>query len=33
MIYIGEVVALGVDREIPPLLFHHGGYSVLDAPS
>lgn len=29
VIFIGEVVALGVDREIPPLLFHHGGYSVL----
>jgi flavin reductase (DIM6/NTAB) family NADH-FMN oxidoreductase RutF len=29
VIFIGEVVAIGVDKEIPPLLFHHGGYSVL----
>jgi flavin reductase (DIM6/NTAB) family NADH-FMN oxidoreductase RutF len=29
VIYIGEVLALGVDKEIPPLVFHHGGYSVL----
>jgi len=29
VIFIGEVVALGVDKGIPPLLFHHGGYSVL----
>lgn len=29
LIFIGEVVALGVDAEVPPLLFHGGGYSVL----
>lgn len=29
VIFIGEVVAIGVDKEVPPLLFHHGGYSVL----
>jgi flavin reductase len=32
MIFIGDVVALGVDREVRPLLFHHGGYSLLSAP-
>jgi flavin reductase (DIM6/NTAB) family NADH-FMN oxidoreductase RutF len=29
LIFIGEVVALGVDREARPLLFHHGGYLNL----
>jgi flavin reductase len=29
VIFIGEVAAIGVDREIQPLLFHHGGYSLL----
>ncbi len=26
LIFIGEVLALGVDREVEPLLFHHGQY-------
>jgi flavin reductase (DIM6/NTAB) family NADH-FMN oxidoreductase RutF len=31
LIFIGEVVALGVDKETSPLLFHHGGYSLVHA--
>lgn len=26
VIFIGEVQALGVDPQVPPLLFHHGAY-------
>jgi flavin reductase (DIM6/NTAB) family NADH-FMN oxidoreductase RutF len=26
VIFIGEVLAIGVDKEVEPLLFHHGGY-------
>ena len=26
LIFIGEVVAIGVDHEVEPLLFHHGRY-------
>jgi flavin reductase (DIM6/NTAB) family NADH-FMN oxidoreductase RutF len=29
VIFIGEVMALGVDPEVPPLLFHHGQYRQL----
>jgi flavin reductase len=29
LIFIGEVVALGVDPEVRPLLFHGGGYAAL----
>lgn len=29
LIFIGDVVALGVDPEVRPLLFHGGGYAVL----
>ena len=29
LIFIGEVVALGTDPEIEPLIFHGGGYRVL----
>jgi flavin reductase (DIM6/NTAB) family NADH-FMN oxidoreductase RutF len=29
MIFIGEVLALGVDADAKPLLFHAGGYSAL----
>lgn len=28
-IFIGEVLALGVDDGVPPLLFHSGGYARL----
>jgi len=29
VIFIGEVVALGVDPDVRPLLFHHGRYRML----
>jgi flavin reductase (DIM6/NTAB) family NADH-FMN oxidoreductase RutF len=29
LIFIGEVVALGTDPEIEPLIFHAGGYRIL----
>ena len=29
VIFIGEVVALGVDPDVQPLLFHHGRYRML----
>ena len=29
VIFIGEVVAMGVDPDSPPLLFHHGRYRML----
>lgn len=29
VIFIGEVVALGVDPDVRPLLFHHGRYRTL----
>jgi flavin reductase (DIM6/NTAB) family NADH-FMN oxidoreductase RutF len=29
LIFIGEVLALGCDREVTPLLFHGGGYRLL----
>ena len=29
VIYIGEVVAIGVDPEMEPLLFHHGRYRTV----
>jgi flavin reductase (DIM6/NTAB) family NADH-FMN oxidoreductase RutF len=31
LIFIGEVLALGVDPEVEPLIFHGGGYRVLDS--
>lgn len=31
-IFIGEVLALGVDPDVPPLLFHGGRYRYLNAP-
>ena len=30
LIFIGEVVALDSDPEVPPLLFHGGGYGLLN---
>jgi flavin reductase (DIM6/NTAB) family NADH-FMN oxidoreductase RutF len=32
IIYIGEVVALGFDPSVRPLLFHHGHYRRFEAP-
>jgi flavin reductase (DIM6/NTAB) family NADH-FMN oxidoreductase RutF len=32
VIIIGEVQALGVDPNVPPLLFHHGKYRRLNEP-
>jgi flavin reductase (DIM6/NTAB) family NADH-FMN oxidoreductase RutF len=32
-IFIGEVLWLGVDPDVPPLLFHGGAYRVLDSPA
>jgi flavin reductase len=29
LIFIGEVLALGVDAEVEPLIFHGGGYRAL----
>ena len=29
VIFVGEVVALGVEPDTPPLLFHHGQYRLL----
>ena len=29
IIFIGEVLALGVEAEAKPLLFHGGGYAFL----
>ena len=29
MIFVGEVLALGVDASVEPLLFHHGQYRRL----
>jgi flavin reductase len=29
LIFIGEVVALGVEKETTPLIFHHGGYLTV----
>jgi 3-hydroxy-9,10-secoandrosta-1,3,5(10)-triene-9,17-dione monooxygenase reductase component len=29
LIFIGEVVALASDPDVPPLLFHGGGYGLL----
>jgi flavin reductase (DIM6/NTAB) family NADH-FMN oxidoreductase RutF len=29
VIFIGEVVALGTDRDVRPLVFHHGRYRAL----
>jgi flavin reductase len=29
VIFIGEVAAIGVEKETAPLLFHHGGYSYV----
>ena len=31
LIFIGEVLALGVDPEVEPLIFHGGGYRALHA--
>jgi flavin reductase (DIM6/NTAB) family NADH-FMN oxidoreductase RutF len=30
LIFIGEVVSIGSDPEIPPLLFHGGAYGLLN---
>ena len=29
VIFIGEVLALGADPEVPPLIFHHGRHALL----
>ena len=31
IIFIGEVMALGVDASVEPLLFHHGRYRRVGA--
>ena len=31
LIFIGEVLALGVDPDVEPLVFHGGGYRILHA--